>query len=125
MKSAFVVPLHWSEKFRAACSNVSRSSTPREASSPRARRVSNVASTGASTALVIWTPASYIAVPALRNPPKVCPNASSLDTSAPTREATPDSGPERWSTRFITSDNLKMDSRLTLLSPPFTRRILR
>ena len=121
MKSAFVVPDHWSENFRAAPSSASRSFTPREDSSPSARWVSKVASTGASTAPVIWEPASCITAPAFAKLPKVWLSASSLDTSAPTLEATPAMGPERRSTRFMTRDSLKIDSRLTPFPPPSWR----
>ena len=116
MKSAFVVPAHWSEKFRAAFSTASRSLTPSEASSPIARRVSKVASTGARTAPVICEPISCMTAPDFATLPKVAPRASILETSAPTREAILAMGPERLSTMFMTRDSLKTDSKLKPLT---------
>ena len=112
MKSDFVVPAHWSEKLRAASSTTPRSCTPREASSPRARRVSKVASTGARTAPVIWLPISCMTAPVFAMFPRPSLTASSLDTFAPTLDATPAIGPERLSIMFIMSDSLKTDSKL-------------
>ena len=68
--------------------------------------------TGASTAFTICEPVSCIAAPAFAMLPKVWLAASSLETFAPTLDATPAIGPERLSIMFIMSDSLNTDSKL-------------
>ncbi|MPM25180.1 hypothetical protein SDC9_71670 [bioreactor metagenome] len=125
IKSAFDVPAHWSEKLRAAVSTASRSLTPREASSPRARRVSKVASTGARAAPAICEPISCITAPVFAMPPSVWLTLSSFEIEPSTLEVTLDIGLVRLSIMFRTSDNLNTDSKLIrLLSPPICREAL-
>ena len=113
MKSALDVPAHWSEKLRAASSTASRSLTPRDASSPSARRVSKVASTGASAAPAMEEPSSVMTVPALTMPPNALSSFCSLDTPPLTLLLIRPIGPVMLSTIFIIRDNLNTLSRLT------------
>ena len=114
IKSALVVPAHWSEKLRAASSSASRSWIPREESSPSALRVSKVASTGASTALVISPPTAAIPMPVFATPPKVCSICCSLLMEPPAAVVTRAIGSVRLSTIFIIRLNRNTDSRLML-----------
>ena len=119
MKSAFVVPAHWSENCRAASSTTPRSFTPRDASSPIARLVSKVASTGDSTAPVICEPTSCITAPVFAILPSAAFAFWSLETVPLTLDVTPDMGPVRLSIMFMMRDNRNTDSKLILcLSPP-------
>ena len=119
MKSAFVVPAHWSENCRAASSTTPRSFTPREASSPIALRVSNVASTGDSTAPVICEPTSCMTAPVFAILPSAAFAFCSFETVPLTLDVTPAIGPVRLSIMFIMRDSRNTDSKLMLcLSPP-------